>query len=391
MPQNFIACDREQVMLLPPSLLDWVPSDHLVWTVLASVEEMDLSAFYEVYRPDGHGRPAYDPKVVVALLFYACAQGVRSSRGIERKCREDVAFMVITAQRVPDHSTIAEFRQRHETALADLFTDVLGLCEKAGLVKVGVIAIDGTKISANASMDANRSYERIARELLAEVDENDQREDELHGDARGDELPEQLSTPEGRRVALREAKRKLDAEREMAGDAGEVSHAREPIVAFDLDRERSVNSEKGRRGWLREGRRQLDEQREQQARPVARSRTERLSESKRRLEEEHQVELESNAAYETYRATARDGRGRRLGHRPDPYTPPAMPTGTINTTDHDSRIVRTTSVTSSRWSTLSNANSLLLVIPSHPRRCLPIRGTGTSSRWRTSSAAVCRY
>ena len=189
MPQNFIACDREQEMLLPPSLLDWVPPDHLVWTVLASVEEMDLSAFYGVYRPDGHGRPAYDPRVMVALLFYACAQGVRSSRGIERKCREDVAFMVITAMRVPDHSTIAEFRQRHETALAGLFTDVLGLCEKAGLVKVGVIAIDGTKISANASMDANRSYERIARELLEEVDETDRREDEVYGDARGDALP----------------------------------------------------------------------------------------------------------------------------------------------------------------------------------------------------------
>ena len=136
MPQNFIACDREQVLWLPPSLLDWVPPDHLVWTVLASVEEMDLALLYEEYRPDGHGRPAYDPKVM-ALLFYACAQRVRSSRAIERKCREDVAFMVITAMRVPDHSTIAEFRKRHERALAALFGDVLGMCAKAGLVKVG--------------------------------------------------------------------------------------------------------------------------------------------------------------------------------------------------------------------------------------------------------------
>ena len=120
--------------------------------------------------------------------------------------------MVITAMRVPDHSTIVEFRKRHERALAALFGDVLGMCAKAGLVKVGVIAIDGTKISANASMDANRSYERIARELLDEVDEIDRREDEMYGQARGDELPEQLCTPEGRRVALREAKRELDAE-----------------------------------------------------------------------------------------------------------------------------------------------------------------------------------
>jgi transposase len=193
-----------------------------VWTVLASVEEMDLTAFFEEYRPDGHGRPAYDPRVVVALLFYACAQGVRASRAIERKCREDVAFMVITAMRVPDHSTIAEFRKRHERALAGLFGHVLGMCEKAGLVKVGVIAIDGTKISANASMGANRSYERIARELLDEIDETDRREDEMYGQARGDELPEQLCTPDGRRAALREAKHKLDTEREAAGNEWEA-------------------------------------------------------------------------------------------------------------------------------------------------------------------------
>ena len=184
---------------------------------------------------NGHGRPAYDPKVM-ALLFYACAQGVRSSREIERKCREDVAFMVITVMRVLDHSTIAEFRKRHERALAGLFGDVLGMCEKAGLVKVGVIAIDGTKISANASMGANRSYERIARELLDELEETDRREDELHGDARGDETPEQLCTPEGRRAALREAKRKLDAERESDGGDGEDPSASRRSQAWQTTR-----------------------------------------------------------------------------------------------------------------------------------------------------------
>ena len=355
MSQNFIACDRGQALLLPPSLLDWVPPDHLVWTVLASVEEMDLVPFCEEYRPDGHGRAAYDPKVMVALLFYACVQRVRSSRAIERKCREDVAFMVITAMRVPDRSTIAEFRKRHERALAGLFGDVLGMCAKAGLVKVGVIAIDGTKISANASMDANRSYERIARELLDEVDETDRREDEMYGQARGDELPEQLCTPEGRRVALREAKRELDAEREAAGDEecvlgdeecgvgdeGDSGGAQQRLVAFDLDRERILNSEQGRRGWMREGRHQLDELRRQQARPIAASRTDRLRESKRRLEEEHRVELEGNTAYEAYKARGVMRDGRRFGKPPQPYVPPAAPTGTINTTDHDSRIVRT--------------------------------------------------
>jgi Transposase DDE domain/Transposase domain (DUF772) len=277
----------------------------------------------------------------VALLLYSYACGNRSSRGIERKCREDVAYRVICANLVPDHSTIAEFRKRHEAALGELFTSVLSLCSKARLVKVGVIAVDGTKISANASMDANASYERVVREILAEAEETDRCEDELHGDARGDELPEQLRSREGRRAAFRDAKRALDAEHEASGESGEAANA-EPIVALDLDRERLVNSEQGRRGWLREGRRQLDEHRRQQARPIARSRAERLQESKRRLEEEHRVEVESNAAYEAYRERGVMKDGRRFGRPADPHTPPAEPAGTINTTDHDSRIVRTT-------------------------------------------------
>ena len=156
MAQNFIECCREQVFLMPPSLLDWLPEGHLAWTILASVEELDLSAFYDDYRADGHGRPAYDPKMMVALLLYAYAKGNRSSRGIERACSEDVAYRVICSNHVPDHSTIAEFRVRHERALADLFGEVLGLCSAAGLVRVGVVAIDGTKVAASASRDANR-------------------------------------------------------------------------------------------------------------------------------------------------------------------------------------------------------------------------------------------
>jgi transposase len=340
MSQRFIECGREQVFLMPPSLLDWLPEGHLAWTILASVEEMDLSAFYADYRADGHGRPAYDPKMMVALLLYAYAKGNRSSRGIERACSEDVAYRVICSNLVPDHSTIAEFRVRHEGALAGLFGEVLGLCRAAGLVRVGVVAIDGTKVAANASRDANRSYEQIAREMLEEARRIDEAEDELYGEARGDELPEQLRTREGRRAALREAKRKLAAERETQGDDEQASDD-EPIVAFDLDRERLANSEQGRRGWLREGRRQLDELRRQQARPIARSRTERLRESKRRLVEEHRVEIESNAAYEAYRARGVMKDGRRFGRPADPHTPPPAPTGAINTTDHDSRIVRT--------------------------------------------------
>jgi transposase len=344
MPQNFIVCDRDQGLLMPPSLLDWVPEDHLVWTILAAVEEMDLAAIYEGYRPDGHGRPAYEPAMMVALLLYAYAQGNRSSRGIERKCREDVAYMVIAARRVPDHSTIAEFRRRHERGLAALFSQVLGLCRRAGLVKVGIVAIDGTKISANASMDANRSFDQIARELLEEAAETDRLEGELHGDARGDELPEQLSTHEGRRAALREAKRKLDAERDQPSEGeGEVRDPElmAPIVAIDPDRARTVNSETGRRGWMREARRGLDELRREQARPIARSRADRLLESLRRLDEQYWVEIETNAAYEAYHARGVMRDGRRFGKPPKPFVPPPAPTGAINTTDHDSRIVRT--------------------------------------------------
>jgi transposase len=340
MPQNFIACDRDQQFLLPPSLLDWVPEDHLVWTILSAVEELDLGALYADYRADGHGRPAYDPAMMVALLLYAYARGNRSSRGIERECGEDVAYRVICANLVPDHSTIAEFRCRHEAALAELFGSVLSLCARAGLVTVGVIAIDGTKVQANASRDANASYEWVVSEILREAEEIDRREDELYGDARGDELPERLRTRERRRAAFRKAKRELDAEREGPGD-GEQGCDDEPIVALDVDRERLVNSEQGRRGWRREGRRQLDELRRQQARAIARSRTERLREAKRRLEEEHRVELESNAAYEAYRARGVMKDGRRFGRPPDPHTPPAAPAGTINTTDPDSRIMRT--------------------------------------------------
>src|SRR5688572_3584483 len=219
MPQSFVVCDREQQLLLPPSLLDWVPEDHLVWSVLSAVEELELSAFYADYRADGHGRPAYDPAMMVALLMYAYARGNRSSRGIERACIEDVACRVVAGNLAPDHSTIAEFRCRHERALGELFSGVLGLCARAGLASVGVVAIDGTKMAANASSDANRAFGQIAREILAEAAEIDRREDELYGCERGDELPEQLRTREGRRQALREAKERLARERDRADES----------------------------------------------------------------------------------------------------------------------------------------------------------------------------
>src|SRR5947207_219957 len=170
MAQNFIGCDREQELLLPPSLSEWLPEGHLAWFVIDAVAQLDLSAFYVDYRVDGHGRVAHDPALMVALLLYAYAIGERSSRRIECRCVEDVATRVICANQAPDHTTIARFRQRHERALAELFGEVLALCADAGLVRVGMIAVDGTKVAANAAPQATRDYEQIAREILAEAD-----------------------------------------------------------------------------------------------------------------------------------------------------------------------------------------------------------------------------
>jgi len=182
MAQNFIACDREQELLLPPSLREWLPEDHLVWFVLEAVDAVDLRAFFAGYREDGWGRAAHDPAMMVALLLYAYATGDRSSRRIERRCHDDVAVRVITANQAPDHTTIARFRQRHERPLGELFGEVLELCAEAGLVRVEVIAVDGTKINANAAVQSNRDYDQIAREILAEAAEADRREDEQFGE-----------------------------------------------------------------------------------------------------------------------------------------------------------------------------------------------------------------
>src|SRR5215210_9049990 len=216
MPQNFLGCDREQVFLMPPDPRDWLPEGHLAWFVLESVGQLDLAAFYASYRLDGWGRAAFEPQMMLSLLLYAYARGERSSRGIERRCVEDIAYRVIAASQAPDHATIARFRVRHEAALAELFSEVLSLCREAGLVKVGLIAIDGTKVHANASHHANLDYEQLAREILKQAARIDAAEDELYGEQRGDELAEHLRTSEGRRAALQEAKRKLERDRDRA-------------------------------------------------------------------------------------------------------------------------------------------------------------------------------
>jgi transposase len=215
MAQNFLSCDRGQDFLMPPSVREWLPAGHLAWYLLDVVERLDLDAFYGEYRADGSGRPAHDPGMMVALLLYAYAVGERSSRQIERRCQEDVAFRVIAANRAPDHTTIARFRARHDRRLADLFVQVLAICARAGMVRVGTVAVDGTKMHANAAIGANRTYPAIREEverILAEADAVDAAEDERFGDARGDELPAELADPVSRRARLERAKRELEAE-----------------------------------------------------------------------------------------------------------------------------------------------------------------------------------
>jgi transposase len=215
MAQNFLSCDREQDFLMAPTVREWLPAGHLAWYLLDVVERLDLDAIYGEYRADGSGRPAHDPGMMVALLLYAYAVGERSSRQIERRCQEEVPFRVIAANRAPDHTTIARFRARHDERLADLFVQVLAMCAKAGMVRVGTVAVDGTKIAANAGLSANRGYAAIREEvarILAEADAVDAAEDEQFGDARGDELPPELAEPVSRRARLDRAKRELEAE-----------------------------------------------------------------------------------------------------------------------------------------------------------------------------------
>ena len=289
MAQNFIVCDREQELLLPPSLRDWLPEDHLAWFVLDAVAQMNLAAFHGAYRENGQGRAAHDPAMMIALLLYGYAIGERSSRRLERRCVEDVATRVICANQRPDHTTIARFRQRHQDRLAGLFGEVLALCAQAGLVGVELLAVDGTKIAANASTKQTRDFEQVAREILDEADAVDAVEDEQFGERRGDELPPELATAQGRRA------------------------------------------------WLREAKKRLEQQRADEAKPVARDRPERLREARRRLAEEHQVELDAHRAYEAYRAQGRMADGRRFGRPPAPFRPAAQPAGKINLTDPDSR------------------------------------------------------
>ena len=264
-PKTFRPWNPEQTLLLPPSPVEWLPANHLVFFLLDLAAELDISAIYAVYEArDPRGVKAYEPRMMVVLLLYAYCVGIPSSRRIERACWEDAAFRVLTGNQQPDHSRISDFRLVHLDALAGLFVQVLRLCQKAGLVSLGNVALDGTKVKANASKHKAMSHERMLKseaQLVAEIaallrkaELIDAQEDARYGKGkRGDELPKELELRQDRLDALRKAKAELEAEaaaddarrreqqaraaeEQAAEAAAQVADAEAATVAADNDK-----------------------------------------------------------------------------------------------------------------------------------------------------------
>lgn len=230
--KTFRPYDQDTLLLMPPSVRDWVDPGGLAAFIDALVGELDLGPLL-VAHDEPRGMPPYHPAMMLKVLLYGYATGVRSSRRIEERLRTDVAFMFLAGQARPDHKTISEFRRRHLAAFEGLFLDSLRLCREAGLARLGTVALDGTKLKANASRHKAMSYARMpereaalearVRRILEEAEAVDAEEDARYGDARGDELPPELRTAEGRLRRLREAKAAIEAEaRERSGDPGAV-------------------------------------------------------------------------------------------------------------------------------------------------------------------------
>lgn len=247
MGKSFRPDDLDQALLLPPSLHEWLPEDHLARFLVDVVKQLDLSAIYASYdEKDGRGLSAYAPAMMVRVLLYGYCTGTYSSRKLQAKTNDEVACRYLAADEHPDHSTIAEFRRRHLQALAQLFVQSLRLCAKAGLVKLGHVALDGTKLQANASKHKAMSYQRMGEtekrlqeeveELLKRAEAVDAAEDEKYGKGRrGDELPAELARRESRLAKIRAAKAELEAEARQ--QAEEQKAAAEAKIAARREQE----------------------------------------------------------------------------------------------------------------------------------------------------------
>jgi len=235
MSKTYRPWNPDQQWLLPPSVHDWLPQDDLVYFILDTVNELDLGAITAKYEQEERGYPPYNPRMMVGLLFYAYCRGIFSSRKIMQACEERLTFRVIVGDEIPNWRTISDFRKLHLKELEQLFVQVLQLCQKAGLVKLGHIALDGTKVKANASRHKAMSYGRMKqeeerlkeeiRQLLSKAEAVDQQEDkECGADHRGDELPEELARRESRLKRIQQAKKALEAEAKTAAEQARKEH-----------------------------------------------------------------------------------------------------------------------------------------------------------------------
>jgi transposase len=263
MSKTFRPWNPEQTLLLPPSPVEWLPENHLVFFLLDLAAELDLGEIHAYYRQkDPRGEKAYDPQMMVVLLLYAYCVGLPSSRKIEKACWEDAAFRVLTGNQQPDHSRISDFRRRHLDALTGLFVQVLRLCQKAGLVSLGHVALDGTKIRANASKHKAMSHERMLkserqlegemRALLRKAELIDAQEDGQYGKGRrGDELPEELQRRSSRLEWIRKAKAELEAEA-AAAKAAQRQEQAEAAEQEASDAEASGDEQRSKRASRRD-------------------------------------------------------------------------------------------------------------------------------------------
>ena len=253
MSKTFLPYDPDQQLLLTAALQEWLPPDHLAYFISDIVDQLDLSEITARYGEE-RGGPPYNPRMMVKVLLYGYCTGVASSRRIANRLQEDIAFRVLAANNTPDFRTVSDFRKDHLPSLSGLFLQVLALCQRAGLVKLGHVALDGTKVKANASKHKAMSYRRMKErkaqlesevaELLRRAQEVDEEEDRRYGrDKRGDEVPEELAFREGRLRKIREAKAALEAEAQAEAEQAQSGGRDHPGVPDDKARRNFTDPE----------------------------------------------------------------------------------------------------------------------------------------------------
>jgi transposase len=246
MPKGYRTYLPEQELLLPPSLREWLPQNHLVYFVSDVVDQLDLSAIHAVYEKEQRGQPPYDPRLMTKLLVYGYCTGVFSSRRIQKRLREDIPFKVLAAGNEPDFRTISDFRKIHIEALEKLFEQVLAMALECGAIQLGRVSLDGTKLKANASKHKAMSYGRMkekqqqlkeeVKQLLAAAEAADEEEDCQYGSKRGDELPEELQRRETRLAKIKEAKKVVEQRaRDKAAAEGKSAEEAQQAKPEDKD------------------------------------------------------------------------------------------------------------------------------------------------------------